>query len=477
MEAPARRRVVVVGGGVTGLSAAHRLVELRRERELPLEVELLEAGVRLGGVVATVRRQGFLMEEGPDSILTEKPWAIDLARRLGLERRIVGTRPEFRRSFVAFRGALHPTPDGFYLLAPADLRALASSGLFSLPGKVRMAMDVAIPRRRSRGDESLGAFVRRRLGREALVRIAQPMVAGIYGADPERLSLQATFPRFHEMEERYGSVIRALRAAARTRRAAAGGEGGTVSGARYSLFASFDGGLQVLTDALAARLPPGAARTGAVVDAIYPDPRGGWRLRRRGTDEAADALILAVPARAAAEMVGPFDARLGQKLGAIRYGSAATVSLAYREEEVTHPMDGVGFVVPAVEGRAVIGCTFVHRKYAGRAPDGQALLRAFHGAAALDLSDHDLVDRTHRELSGWLGLRGRPALSHVARWPDSMPHFEVGHLDRIGEIAEALRAHPGLALAGNGYRGIGIPDCVRSGEQAAEAVVRQLFPG
>jgi oxygen-dependent protoporphyrinogen oxidase len=465
---PAARRIVVVGGGVTGLAAAHRVTELARARALPIDVRVVEAAERIGGSIATRRRDGFLLEEGPDSILTEKPWAIDLARRLGIEGRIVGTLPDYRRSFVGRAGRLYPTPEGFYLLAPSRLGPMVTTPIFSPLGKLRMACDLVLPRRRSNGDESLAGFVRRRLGREALERMAQPMIAGIYGADPERLSLLATFPRFHQLEAAHGSVIRGLLASARRRR-----QGGpaAAAGPRYSLFVSFDGGLQVLIDALSASLPPGACRTGAPVDAIYPSVGGGWRLRIGGAEEPADALILAVPAHAAAELVGPFDARLGQRIGTIAYGYAATVCLAYREDQVGHPMDGSGFVLPAVEGLGVLGCTFGHRKFPGRAPAGQVLLRAFHGDPARKLATAELVDATHRELRGLLRIDGEPLLSHVARWPLSMPHYEVGHLERVETIWEALSAHRGLALAGNGYRGVGIPDCIHSGEQAAEAVL------
>jgi len=476
MGAANGKRVVVVGGGISGLSAAHRLQELAQERDLPLEVSLVEASDRLGGVVSTRSRDGFLFEEGPDSILSEKPWAVNLAKRLGIGDRVISTRDGYRRSFVVRGGKLHPTPDGFYLLAPSHLVPLVVSPIFTLGGKMRMGLDLVLPRRRSADDESLAAFVRRRLGREALERMGQPMVAGIYGADPEKLSLKATFPRFHQMEDEHRSVILALRAGIRKRRKLARGKETAASGARYSLFVAFDGGLQVLTDAIAARLPEGAARVGAPADAIYPMPGGGWKLRSRGQEEAADGIILAMPAHAAGELIGPFDAHLGRKIRKIPYGDSATVCLAYREEDVAHPLDGVGFVVPSVEGHSIIGCTFSHRKYAGRAPDGMVLLRAFHGTPSMGLSDDDLRERTHRELAGLLGLKAEPMLAHVARWPRSMAHYQVGHIDRVEGIWEALRAHPGLALAGNGYKGIGVPDCVHSGENAAEDLLKQLFP-
>jgi len=466
------RRVVVVGGGISGLAAAHRVTEIAASQGLAIQVSVMEAAERLGGSIATRTRDGFLLEEGPDSILTEKPWAVDLSRRLGIENRIVGTLPDYRRSFVVRSGRLHATPEGFYLLAPSKFGPMLSTPIFSPLGKARMACDLILPRRRTKSDESLAGFVRRRLGREALERMAQPMIAGIYGADPEKLSLLATFPRFHRLEAEHGSVIRGLLASARRQRAGGGATG--ASGPRYSLFVSFDGGLQVLIDALVARLPAGTCRTGTSVDAIYPGVGGGWRLRSRGRDEQADALILALPAHGAAELVGPFDARLGKRLEEIRYGYAATVCLAYRADQIGHAMDGAGFVLPAIERFQLLGCTFGHRKFPGRVPPDHVLLRAFHGESARQASDGDLVDSTRRELGRLLTIRGEPLFSQIARWPRSMPHYELGHLDRIDAIWEALSAHRAIALAGNGYRGIGVPDCVRSGEQAAETVLKAI---
>jgi oxygen-dependent protoporphyrinogen oxidase len=469
--------VVIVGGGISGLAAAHRITEIAEARGLPLQATVLEAAGRLGGAIATRSRDGFLLEEGPDAILTEKPWAVDLARRLGIEKRIVGTIPDYRRSFVVRAGRLHPTPEGFYLLAPSKLGPMVRTPIFSLLGKARMACDLFLPRRRKQTDESLAGFVRRRLGREALERMAQPMIAGIYGADPEKLSLLATFPRFHKLEAEHGSVIRGLLANARRqqRAAGAGASPSGASGPRYSLFVSFDGGLQVLIDALVARLPAETCRTGTTVDAIYPAVGGGWRLRCQGREEHADAIILAAPTHRAAELIGPFDARLGKRLGEIRYGYAATVCLAYRANQIEHPMDGAGFVLPAIERFQMLGCTFGHRKFPGRVPDGHVLLRAFHGESAREVSDDDLVEATHRELDRLLTIRGKPLFSQIARWPHSMPHYEVGHLERVDAIWEALSAHRAIGLAGNGYRGIGLPDCVRSGEQAAEAVVERIL--
>ena len=479
-EASSAIRVVVIGGGISGLAAAHRLVELRQERGLPLDVLLLEAGERLGGVIRTRKRSGFLLEEGPDSMITDKPWGRALAERIGLTDRLVGTQDEHRRSFVVRDGKLEPTPEGFYLLAPSMMMPLAMSRIFSPLGKARMAMDLLIPRRTEGGDESVGSFVTRRLGREALERMAQPMVAGIYGADPGSLSLMATFPRFLRMEAEHGSVIRAMWSARRSRKSSdqMSGGNGAASGARYGLFISFDDGLGVLVESLAGRLPQGTARTGARVIAVHPvasGARAGWRVATPDFDVECGAVIIALHAPDAAPLVQAFDAPLGSLLDSIGYATAATVSMAFREEDVAHKMDGFGFVVPAIEGLSIMGCTFCHRKYPGRSPAHHALLRAFWSDESARLADDELVARTLIDFSRLLGIRSSPLLANVARWPLSMPQYAVGHLDQVGEIEARTATHPGLALCGNSYRGIGIPDCVRSGESAAEAIAAQVF--
>jgi protoporphyrinogen/coproporphyrinogen III oxidase len=463
------KRVAVLGAGITGLAAAHRVHELASKGGLEVELLLLEAGPRVGGTIRTRVQKGFVLEEGPDSILTEKPWAVQLARRLGLESRLVGTQEENRKSFVVRGGRLRPIPEGFYLLAPTRFLPLITSRLFSPLGIARMSLDLVLPRRRSDGDESVGSFVTRRLGREALDRMAQPMVAGIYGADPMKLSLQATFPRFLEMEREHGSVIRGMWAAARKRRSQGGG-------ARYELFVTFDRGLQVLVDELRLSLPHGSLRTGHPVEQLRKEA-GRWRFDCPDAQERVDAVIAALPGHAAAALIRPLDPILADRIESIPYGPAATVSLAYREADVAHPMNGFGFVVPEIEGMSIHGCTFCHRKYPGRAPEGHALLRAFHGARTSSLSDDELLEVTRRELTGLLGIRGDPILGHVSRYPHSMPQYPVGQPKIREEIRERLKTHPGLALAGNAYLGVGLPDCILSGEKAAEETIARLYPG
>ena len=477
MESSRIPTVVVAGGGIAGLAAAHRLVELSRERNAPQNVLLLEAGRRLGGSIATERIDKFVIEAGPDSFISEKPWALQLCARIGFTHRLVKTRDEHRRTYVVHNGRLHPLPDGFLLLAPTRLWPLVQSRLFSWPGKLRMALDLVLPRGPQRRDESLGAFVTRRLGREALERVAQPLVGGIYTADPDTLSLAATMPRFLEMERQWRSLIWAMWSQQRrTPRAAR-----DTSGARWSLFVSVDDGMQSLVDALAQRLPAGAVRLGTALRGLCRETTG-WRIATSDGDTlSADAVVLATPAHQSLRCVAELDQQLAEELGAIPYASSATVSLAYRVDQIPRPLDGFGFVVPLVEARSIVACTYSSVKYPGRAPDDGVLVRAFVGGAMqeqlFDQDDTSMAKSVRRELRELLGIASEPLLTRIHRHPQAMPQYCVGHLERMARIDALLARHPGLALAGNAYRGVGIPDCIHSGELAAEHVFRQLTVG
>ena len=459
-------RLAVVGGGVAGLAAAHRAVELARARGLALDLSLFEASDRMGGTIQTERHEGFLVEAGPDSFLSEKPWALALCQRLGIEHRLIPTDDRFRRTYVVFRGRLHPLPDGFQLLAPTRLGPFVRSELFSWPGKLRMAMDLVLPRGGD-PDESLGGFVSRRLGKEALERVAQPLVAGIYTADPAVLSLAATMPRFMDVERKERSLILGLWRA--SRRAPVDAKG--VSGPRWSLFVTFAEGMEELVTALASRLPSDAARLKERVASVTREG-AGWRVGMAdGASAVADAVIIATESYQAGRMLRYTDPALSHLLDDIPYASSATVTLAWRRADIPHPLDGFGFVVPQIERRPIIACTFSSVKYAGRAPDGFALLRVFVGGAlnetALTADDETLTRVARAELGELLGIQAPPLMSRVSRHPKAMPQYHVGHLARVEAIEGCLCAHPGLALAGGGYRGVGIADCVRSGEEAA----------
>ncbi len=487
MSLPAgARRIAVVGAGVSGLAAAHRLGELAAARGAgagagasagagPLELVVYEAATQPGGIVATAREDDLVLEDGPDSFVTDKPEARALCERLGLGPHLVATRPEFRRSAVVSRGRLVPTPPGFQLLAPSRLGPFLASPLLSLGGRARVALEPFVGARTrditAITDESLASFVTRRLGRELLDRIAQPMVGGIYGADPARLSMLATFPRFLRLEAAYGSVLRGLAAAA-----AAPGTGAVAaavhdaSGPRYGLFASLVGGMQELTDALAAHLPAGALRLATAVTRLVPSP-AGWIVETARGVATFDTVIVALPAPRAGGLVAAFDPALAGRLAAFPRGSSATVTFAFAAQDVGHARDLAGFVVPRREGLLLLGASFADRKFERRAAAGTAVIRAFLDGRAIALDDDALAVRVHAELSRLLALRpgALPRARRIVRWPDAMPHYEVGHLDRVREAGDLAARWPGLHLAGHSYVGVGLPDCVRGGEAAAEA--------
>jgi oxygen-dependent protoporphyrinogen oxidase len=474
------KRLVVVGGGIAGLAPAYREQKLARARGVDVEIRVLESAARAGGVIESTTRGGCVMELGPDSIITEKPWARALCEEIGLASRIVGTNDEFRQSFVAVGDRLHPIPEGFYMMAPSRLMPFVTTKMFTWPGKMRMALDMVLPRGGD-ADESLASFVRRRLGREALERAAQPMVGGVYTADPEKLSLRATMPRFVEMERKYRSLILGF-VDARRRAARGGGAAaeGSAAGPRYSLFISLDKGLSVLPERLVELLPKDAVKTGTVVERIERDG-DRWKIFTLGETIDADAVCVATPAHAASRLLEGVAPELARSLNTIDYASSATVNLVYRREDIAHKLDGFGFVVPAVEKRTMLACTFSSVKYPGRAPAGTVLIRAFVGGAlfpeAYDLPDDRMLAGVQKDLADLLGVHARPADAVITRWPRSMAQYNVGHLERVARIEDEAGRFATLALAGAAYRGVGIPDCVRSGEAAAERLVGALARG
>ncbi|HKV43066.1 MAG TPA: protoporphyrinogen oxidase, partial [bacterium] len=450
--------------------------ELAAAQHTALDLILLEARDRLGGIIVTERIDDFLVEGGPDSFLTEKPWALALCQRLGIADRLIPTRATHQRTFVVDRGRLVPLPDGFLVLGPSRLVPAWRSPLLTWRGKARMTMELVLPRGRTEGDESVGAFVTRRFGREVLDRVVQPLISGIYAADPSTVSLAATMPRFLEMERRHRSITWALARSRAQRRGAAG------SGPRWSLFVAPADGMEALATTLAGRLPPASVRLRrraiAVGRSAGPRP---WRVDLvDGTTIVSDGVILATPASRTARLVSVVDPELSRLLEAVPHASSATVTLAYRRADLRHALDGFGFVVPKAEGRPILACTFSSVKYPGRAPEDHVLLRAFMGGAAhrglLDRDDESLVAAAGEELGALLGVQGPPRLVRVHRHAAAMPHYLVGHVERAAAMQAQAARHPGLALAGNAYEGIGIPDCIHSGEAAAEQVMARVSP-
>lgn len=468
--------IVVVGGGISGLAAAHRLLELSHERSLGLNLVLLEPNQHLGGSIATEHVGQFLVEAGPDSFITEKPWALRLCERLGLTHRLISTNPAYQKVYVVHKGGLEPLPEGFFLLAPTRIGPMIRTPLFSWPGKIRMALELFIPRRNLDGDESLASFVRRRFGSEVLERVAQPLIGGIYAADPEKLSLATTMPRFLEMERAQRSIIWAMWSAQkqRSRNRQAG------SGARWSLFVSLAGGMKELIDAIARHIPAGTVHLGqraARLEKSAQQP--GWIVTtEKGDKFTAAGVLLAAPAYVSAGIVETLAPDLARELDAISYASTATVSLGYRQADFPRALDSFGLVVPAIESRKIIACTFSSMKYSGRAPDGHVLMRAFVGGALqpalVEVDDHTMEAIVRQELADLLGIHAPPLLCRIYRHRRSMPQYQVGHQKRIQRIEEYLAGLPGLAVAGSAYYGVGISDCIHSGEEAAEKLLHHV---
>jgi protoporphyrinogen/coproporphyrinogen III oxidase len=473
-------RIAVVGGGISGLAAAHRILEHSKQHDRTIDVHLLEAGGRLGGVIHTSERDGFLLEGGPDSFISEKPWALSLCHRLGLETSLIGTGETHRRSFIVRQNKLQPVPDGFYLLAPTRIWPTITTPIFSWPGKIRMSADLFLPRRKRSSpteDETLASFVRRRLGHEALDRMAQPMIGGIYTSDPEELSLRATMPRFLDMEQEHRSLILAMW---RQRQKMRHSQNHQAAGPRYGLFVSLNRGMVRLVEALRQRIPGDSIHLNTQVSALRKSSSGHrWILDlTNGTQLEADAVCLALAAFQSADLVQGFDIQLANKLRSIRYASTATVNLAYTLEDIPGDLEGFGFVVPAIEKREILACTFSHMKFTGRAPRNHALLRAFMGGAlqpkAFDYEDPEMIRIVRRNLRELLGIEKPPLFALVERHAQAMAQYRVGHLDLVAEIEALANQHPTLQLAGNGFTGIGIPDCTRRGEECAGRLLEAL---
>ncbi len=445
------------------------------ELDPALDIVVIEAGDRAGGVLRTVRRDGFLIEQSADNFITNVPWAVDLCRRIGLGDQLISTRTEQRGALVVHRGRLVRVPEGFVLLASARLWPLVTTPILSPLGKLRLLAERFVPRRVESGDESLAAFARRRLGREVFERLVQPLVGGIYTADPEQLSLAATMPRFVEMERRWGSLIRAARAELDS-------AGDQESGARYGLFATLRGGLGTLVEGLVARLPADCVQLNSTVESISMHSDGSFAVGIRGTESiVCDGVIVTAAAPQAAKLVEGLDAEVARELGTIEYAGTSIVTLAYRREQIDHPLDGFGFVVPAVERRQVLAGSFSSMKFEGRAPAGCVLLRVFLGGACQSelnaRSDDELRAIVSGELRALLDASGEPLFSEVVRWPNAMPQYHLGHNERVAAIERGIERVRGLELAGNAYHGVGIPHCIHSGELAAERMVSTLSSG
>lgn len=466
-------KVIVVGGGIAGLSAAYSLAK----SSMALDVTVLEAASWWGGKIRTDTSEGFVIEGGPDTFLATKLQGVALCKELGLGERLHGTNPAQCSTYVLHNGKLVPLPDGLAMMIPTNFRSMAATRLLNWLQKIRMGMDFVLPPRPLNGDESLGGFVSRRLGRAAYENLIEPLMSGIYAGDGDMLSLKSTFPYLRDMELNHGGLVKgALDMKVKAARA-----GKAAQGSR-SAFLTPTLGLAEIVEALIEALTRFGTdlRLNTRVTAV--EERGpGYALGLAdGGCLDADFLILAAPAYASAGLLADLDPALSAELKQIPYTSTATISLAYRQEDLVRPLDGYGYVIPRREGRRALACTWTSTKFPHRAPQGFALLRVFAGRAGqedqIPWDEASLLEIALEEVRLSLGIKAEPYLSRVFIWEKAMPQYNLGHPDRLARIDACLAQRPNLALAGNGYHGIGVPDCIKSGQTAAEKALQLLQP-
>ncbi|MBA4376672.1 MAG: protoporphyrinogen oxidase [Anaerolinea sp.] len=468
--------MAVIGGGISGLAAAYTIQELSRSKNIKTKVVLIEGENRLGGKILTEQVNGYTIEGGPDCFLRQKPWAAQLAGKISLQSDLIGTNDEQRKVYVVNRGRLVPLPDGVMLIIPTRIMPFALSPLISVLGKIRMGLDLLVPPFKGERDESIGNFVRRRLGKEALEKIAEPLLSGIHVSDPEKQSLLSTFPRFRALEKTHGSLIQGMLTERKL-----GAKKKPLSGnSPTSLFLSLRGGMGQMVDQLESSLHDVQLLCGQRVTRLEPLTQAGFRISLAGhAPLEVDALILAIPAHDASGLVESFAPQIASQLDRIRYVSTATISLAYRKSDIRRPFSGFGFVIPSKEKRDISACTWTSIKFNHRAPEGAILLRCFVGGPGkeemVSLSDEEMIAVVRRELKALMGLDAEPVLTRIFRWEKANPQYDVEHLAHVRQIFDQCQENPGLYLTGSAYEGVGIPDCIRQGQQAAEKVMDFLI--
>jgi oxygen-dependent protoporphyrinogen oxidase len=470
-------RIAIIGGGISGLSAAFALEEKSQsgaQSDTKIEYVLFEAAPRLGGVMVTDRADGCLIEAGPDSFLTEKPWAADLCRKIGLGDQLIGSNDADRKTYIVVhkngRDKLVVMPDGLMFMVPTKILPTVLSPLFSLRTKMRMAAEWFHPPHKAEADETVAQMVERHYGSEMVDLLADPLLSGVYGGEATDLSVRAVLPRFADMEAKHGSLGRAMLSARRKM-------AGAAKAPPRPLFTSLKEGMQQMVDALVARLDPANLRTSSPVQSLIPQD-DGWTVAAGYQSDHFDAVIIAAPARAAAAVLETADANLAAELASINYSSSVTVTLGYDEKVRRSLPPGFGFLVPRSAGRRMLAATFVHNKFPHRAPENRAIVRCFLGGARdeqiLDSTEDQILQIVRDELRQIIGLKADPLFTRVYKWRAAMAQYSVGHLERLKRIQALCEKLPGLALAGNGFNGIGVPDCVRSGTEAATKILSEM---
>jgi protoporphyrinogen/coproporphyrinogen III oxidase len=463
------KRIAIIGGGISGLSAAYTIDEKRRSGT-PVQYVLFESSPRLGGVLVTDHVDGCLIEAGPDSFLTEKPWAADLCAKVGLGDQLIGSNDSERKTYIVAKGKLVVMPDGLMFMVPTKIMPTVFSPLFSLRTKMRMAAEWFHPPRKASKDETVAQMVARHYGPEMVDLLADPLLSGVYGGEASQLSVRAVLPRFADMESKHGSLGRAMLKARRKM-------GAAVPVPARPLFTSLKNGMQQMVDALVARLDAKALKTSSpVLSVIRQD--NGWTVCAGYKTDHFDAVIIAVPTHAAAALLEAADENLARDLSEIQYSSSVTVTLGYDEKVRRSLPPGFGFLVPRSEGHRMLAATFVHNKFPHRAPENRAIVRCFLGGARdeqiLQATEKEILEIVRTELRQIIALTAEPLFARVYKWKSAMAQYSVGHLERLQRIESLRQKLPGLALAGNGYNGIGVPDCVRSGNEAAGKILAEM---
>ncbi len=447
-----QHKALIIGGGISGLSAAYYL------SKAGIRPTLLERKPRVGGVIQTSVQQGCVLEEGPDGFMAAKPWAMNLIRELGLADQVIGSNDHSRITYIVKNGKLVPMPEGLQMMVPTKFLPLVETQLLSWGAKIRMGMEFFRQPHGPQPDRSVYEFLLDHYGQESIDYLAEPLLAGVYGGDPREMSVNSVLARFVELEAKYGSLTRGALAEPRPKN-----PGG-------SFLQTLKGGLGQLIEALR----PSADVIHANVERLEQISEG-FRVRADGQWMEAEHVVLATTAHDAADLLGNVDTKLGE-MACIPYTTSITLALGYRKNTFDHPLIGHGFLIPKKERKTIFGCTWVGNKFDHRVPANMVVLRCFLGGDAMALDDESLVDAARSDLHGIMGLEAEPVFHNIARWPNAMAQYIVGHEKRVARIEELVRRRPGLHLAGNAYHGIGIPDCVRMGQEAAAKIISEYKP-
>ena len=476
------KKVVIIGGGISGLSAAYYLKDEAQKRGIDLEYALIEKNNRLGGNILTEKVNDFLIEGGPDCFIFEKPWVLELCKKLGLSDEVINTK-EGSQTFILWKGRLRALPEGFILMIPTKILPFLFNSLISIFGKLRMALDLVLPKGNPNKDESLGEFVGRRFGREVVEKIAEPLVAGIHAGDPETMSVKSGFPRFIDMEQKHRSLIIAMlkaRKKAKEKESSSAKASEDKKRQKYTMFLTLKNGLVELVEAIVEKLGKGLIMTNTSVQKIEKSPEGNsYIVHIEGNKPIeADSVILTTPAYVSAKLIKDIDPAMAADLEKISYVSTATVSLAFKKSDLKQPLRGFGFVVPRLEGRKIMAATFSSQKFPFRAPEDSVLIRCFVGGSQneelADLEEEEMVRMVRAELADILGISAEPILAKAYKWEKAMSQRKVGHSEIVKSLDEREQQHPGLFLAGSAYEAVGLSDSVRSGELTAKEALKLL---